>query len=394
MLLVCSSKALALEVKGVIQANFVVADGHASWFEHGTGILAYSENGFNIQQALVKVSDSYSNGFGFDLVANYYQLGSQNLGISQAQLAYKPLSNSKLRWRARAGFFYPKMSLENVDTGWLSPFTYTQSAINSWIGEELRVAGAEFTLFSPGRSRKSPLSWELHGAVFKGNDPLGTAISWRGFTLHDRQSLNNDKVPFAAYPSVVQEDRIFHPNYVEPYHELDGRLGFYLGAHLDYFKQSSLRYYFYDNQADPLVVNSQRLYAWRTKFHSLSIQHKFTSNTRVIAQWMSGSSNMGQRFVYINFDAWYIMFSHKLKKHRFTARLDDFQVREDDIFLWDPNNSDGKAITLAWRYDLNKHWQVGIEQHFNENSSDIRATVGQDVSIDQQQSLAVIQYRW
>ncbi|MEP2653268.1 MAG: hypothetical protein ABJH06_14895, partial [Paraglaciecola sp.] len=122
--------------------------------------------------------------------------------------------------------------------------------------------------------------------------------------------------------------------------------------------------------------------------------HKFTSNTRVIAQWMSGSSNMGQRFVYINFDAWYIMFSHKLKKHRFTARLDDFQVREDDIFLWDPNNSDGKAITLAWRYDLNKHWQVGIEQHFNENSSDIRATVGQDVSIDQQQSLAVIQYRW
>jgi hypothetical protein len=36
--------------------------------------------------------------------------------------------------------------------------------------------------------------------------------------MHDRQSLNNDRVHFAAYPSVIGSDRIFHPNYVEPHY--------------------------------------------------------------------------------------------------------------------------------------------------------------------------------
>ncbi|MEP1551187.1 MAG: hypothetical protein ABJJ44_14160 [Paraglaciecola sp.] len=394
MFLLSFTKTYAFEIEGVVQFNYVKSDELPAWFEQDTGILAYSESSVNLQQGLVKVSDSFTNGLSYSLVGNVYQLGSQNIGVSQAQVAFKPLSKDKIRWRARAGFFYPKMSLENVDTGWLSPFTYTQSAINSWVGEELRTAGLELTLYSPGRSRNSAFSWELHGSVYKGNDTLGTVISWRGFAMHDRQSLNNDKVPFAAYPSVVQEDRIFHPDYVEPFHELDGRFGFYLGAHLDYYRQSSFRYYYYDNQADPNVVNYERLYAWRTKFHSIALQHKFNKNTRLITQWMTGSSIMGKHFVYIDFDAWYLMLSHKYKSHRFSARFDLFEVNEDDIFPWDPNNSDGEALTLAWRYDLNMHWQVGLEQHFNQNSADIRATLGQNVSIDQQQSLAVLQYRW
>lgn len=393
-LFIVSFSGLALEVKGVVQLNYVKADGVPSWFDQGTGILAYSNDGANVQQALVELSDNFSNGLSFAVVANYYPLGEQNLGISQAQISYKPLSSDKLRWRGRVGFFYPKLSLENVDTGWLSPFTYTQSAVNSWFGEELRTAGLEVTLYSPGRSRNSPISWEFHGSLFKANDPIGTIISWRGFAMHDRQSLNNDRVPFAPYPSVVGEDRIFHPNYVEPYHELDGKIGFYVGTHIEYYKQSTLRYYYYDNQANPLVVNHQRLYAWRTKFHSLALQHKFDNNTRLLGQWLSGSSVMGNRFVYIDFDAWYVMLSHKYKAHRISVRLDKFQVQEDDIFLWDQNNSDGHGVTLAWRYDLNKNWQLGVEQHVNKNSADIRSTLGQDVEVDQQQSLGVIQFRW
>ena len=393
-LLLISTKGLAVEVKGLVQLNYVKASDQSSWFEEGTGILAYSQDSANVQQALVEVSDNFSNGLSYEVVANYYQLGEQNLGISQAQISYKPLSSAKLRWRARVGFFYPKLSLENVDTGWVSPFTYTQSAINSWVGEELRTAGLEFTLYSPGRTRNSPISFEFHGSLFKANDPLGTVISWRGFAMHDRQSLNNDRVPFAPYPSVIGEDRIFHPNYVEPYHELDGHIGFYLGAHVEYYKQSTLRYYYYDNQADPLEVNHQRLYAWRTKFHSLAVQHKFDANTRVLGQWLSGSSVMGERFVYIDFDAWYLMVSHKYKAHRISLRFDKFKVREDDIFPWDQNNSDGQGYTLAWRYDINKNWQIGAEQHINKNSADIRATLGENIQVDQNQSLAVLQYRW
>ncbi|WP_233267289.1 hypothetical protein [Paraglaciecola sp. L3A3] len=383
-----------MEITGLVQVNYVLADEQKSWLEEDTGILAYSENGLNVQQALIKFSDTYSNGLSYNLVANYYQLGEQNFGISQAEVIYKPLSRSEIRWRARGGYFYPKMSLENVDTGWLSPFTYTQSAINSWIGEELRTPGLEFTLYSPGRARKSAFSWELHSAAYQGNDPLGTVISWRGFALHDRQSLNNDKVPFAAYPSVVDEDQVFHPNYVEPSHELDGHVGFYIGAHLDYYNQTSLRYYYYDNQADPLAVSDERLYGWRTKFHSLALQHKLSRDTRLIAQWLSGSTSMGPRVVYVNFDSSYLMLSHKIAQHRLSLRAEYFKVREDDSTPWDPNNSDGKAVTLAWRYNVDKNWQIGLEQHINQNSAENRRSLNQQLEINQQQSLAVVQFRW
>ena len=46
-------------------------------------------------------------------------------------------------WSVKAGAFFPTISLENDDLGWTSPYTLTPSAINSWIGEELRTIGSE-----------------------------------------------------------------------------------------------------------------------------------------------------------------------------------------------------------------------------------------------------------
>ena len=109
---------------------------------------------------------------------------------------------------------------------------------------------------------------------------------------------------------------------------------------------------------------------------------------------MSGSSEMGSRYVFIDFDAWYVMLSHREGQHRVSLRYDRFKVREDDVFPWDPNNSDGNGLTLAWRYSLNKSWQVGVEQHINENSALNRLTLAQQADSDQQQTLAVLQYRW
>lgn len=384
----------AVELSGIIQANLTFSDTTQSFVDRGTGILRYGDNGLNAQQAVLRARQDFGTSFSLDVVANYYQDGEQNIGLSQAQLIYKPLSPATTKFKARFGFFYPAMSLENVDEGWLSPFTYTQSAINSWIGEELRTLGAEFTLYSPGRSRNSPWSWELHGAAYKGNDPLGTLLSWRGFAMHDRQSLNNDRVWLAPYPTVLSEDVIWHPQYVEPFHELDGRVGFYVGAHLSYFKQSTIRYYYYDNMADPLALSEERLYGWRTKFHSIAAQHKFTKNTRLISQLMTGSTAMGDRFVFADFDALYVMLSHRHKQHRFSVRYDRFQVEEDDIIPIDVNDSDGYGYTASWRYDFNKHWQAGVEFHHNKNTALNRASLDLAPEVNQNQTMFVLQYRW
>lgn len=384
----------AAEINGLVQFNYVQADGSSSWLDAGSNILVYSENGFNLQQGIVQVSDDLASGLSYDLVANFYSSGEKHLGMTQAQVVYKPLSNSIIRWKGRVGVFYPSMSLENVELGWLSPFSYTQSAINSWIGEEVRTPGLELSLFSPGRARYSPFSWEVNIGAFKGNDPAGAIITWRGFALHDRQSFFNERIPIAPYPTVIASDGLNHPDYVEPFHEFDGRTGFYLGAHLDFFNQSSFRYYYYDNQADENQVNNEGIYGWRTRFHSIALQHKTAGNSRIIAQWLSGDTIMGKRFVAANFEAWFLMFSHVREEHRWSVRYDQFKVNEDDIFPWDANNSDGKALTLAWRYNLTTAWQVGLEQHINRNTVASRVSLGQEPRVSQRQTLAVLQYRW
>lgn len=386
--------AAANQVGGIVQVYIADTDSWQSYQNNGTGILRHDDDTVGIQQALLHTNIDLVSNVSLDAVAHYYPDGEQQLGFSQLSLQYKPLSPNKIKFKARGGFFYPRLSLENIDDGWLSPYTYTQSAINSWVGEEMRTLGLEFSIYSPGRARRSPWSWEVIGAAFKGNDPLGTLISWRGFAMHDRQSLNNDRVNFAPYPTVIDTDFIWHPDYVEPFHELDRRWGFYIGLHLSYFNQSSFRYYYYDNQADPLTVNSQRLYGWRTKFHSLSFQHKFNSNTRLISQLMTGSTVMGVKFVYVDFDAWYLMLSHQVSQHRISLRYDRFMVIEDDVFPTDMNNSDGYGLTLAWRYDLDDNWQLGIEQHFNKNTAQNRAQLDLPIDANQQQTLLVAQFRW
>ncbi|MGY0642764.1 MAG: hypothetical protein ACW7DM_18505, partial [Paraglaciecola chathamensis] len=70
----------------------------------------------------LRITDKLSSAFSYDVTANIYQLGEQHIGITQAAIQYKPLSNSQVRFKGRAGFFYPRLSLENVDLGWLSPY--------------------------------------------------------------------------------------------------------------------------------------------------------------------------------------------------------------------------------------------------------------------------------
>ena len=61
----------------------------------------------------------------------------------EGYLAGIPPSQGDVSWSVKTGAFFPTISLENDDLGWTSPYTLTPSAINSWIGEELRTIGSE-----------------------------------------------------------------------------------------------------------------------------------------------------------------------------------------------------------------------------------------------------------
>src|SRR5262249_60757069 len=81
-----------------------------------------------------------------------------------------------LGWSVKAGAFFPTISLENDDIGWTSPYTLTPSAINTWIGEELRTIGGEGNL----RWRTPDLrTITFTASLFRGNDPARRLMARR-----------------------------------------------------------------------------------------------------------------------------------------------------------------------------------------------------------------------
>lgn len=212
--------------------------------------------------------------------------------------------------------------------------------------------------------------------------------------MHDRQSLHHDRVNFARIPTVVSPEFIYGPAWVEPFHEIDGKWGFYVGGHLRYFRETELRYYYYDNKAEPNTVNDARLYSWRTKFHSLAVQHNLNAEWRLMAQLLDGATDMGIRIVYADFTAWYLAARYQHQKHSITLRYDYWDVRESDNMPEDQNNNDGDGYTLAWRYQWDQSWEIGAEIHRNTNWVENRVQLGLPTTIDQTQSRLVVAYQF
>src|SRR5436190_2337002 len=87
-----------------------------------------------------------------------------------------------LGWSVKAGAFFPTISLENDDIGWTSPYTLTPSAVNSWIGDEVRTIGSEAIL----RWKTDLGVVSLMGALTCCNDEIGVLMADRGWSLNDR----------------------------------------------------------------------------------------------------------------------------------------------------------------------------------------------------------------
>ena len=111
----------------------------------------------------------------------------QRTGVDRAgrlsHLASAP--RGRVSWSLKTGAFFPTISLENDDLGWTRPYTLTPSAINSWIGEELRTMGSE-GIVRFDTDRCGTLS--LIGALDCCNDPAGVLIADRGWAMDDRPS--------------------------------------------------------------------------------------------------------------------------------------------------------------------------------------------------------------
>jgi hypothetical protein len=295
------------------------------------------------------------------------------IDLTEAFLEWRPVPTSEWRWRTKLGAFYPPISMENRGIGWQSIYTLSPSAINTWLGEEIRAIGGEVSLTNAGAGVGRPFDFGVVLGVYGWNDPMGILIYQRGWAVHDRQSPLFGRLP---RPTVVN----FGPPQLEFFSEIDNRAGYYAGLEFAYGQRLSLRALHYDNRGDPGVRN-EREYAWLSRFDAFGMRLELPQDWTLIAQYMQGDTAVapspdGRGAAILDYSSEFLLVSKAHGRHRWSARYDHFATETVRGAAFYDSWQDGQAWTLAWFFDLSDRWQFVAEGLRNDSRLRQRSLAG------------------
>lgn len=284
---------------------------------------------------------------------------SGGVGVVEGYLKYEKDLSENYMVTSRIGLLIPPISLEHPNVAWGTRYTITPSAINTWVGEELRMLALE----SSFRYQFNTLhSFEFTLAPFSGNDPSGSILAWRGWALHDYQLTTGARL---RAQTIIPEKIGPNGGWIEPLKEIDGVMGYYTKMAYHRAEWWKVEMFYHDSLADQIYSDYSTMdYAWRTTFYNFSVEWTPFKNMTLLAQNMAGNTQMGERknpAVDNDFDSWYTLASYYHEGHRLSFRYDDFQVKELDDWLADNNNMEGIAHTLAYLYEFNETHMIGAE---------------------------------
>ncbi len=387
--------AFSLDVSGMIDGRMIVSGKTPSWQDGSLGKVRYGGTTGGERRYLARAEGALviEPKFGFDwsgrivLSANDQQ--RMAIDLSEAFLQYKPAPAEAVGFKLKAGAFFPPISLENTGLAWTSPYTITSSAINSWVGEELRTIGSEAGFFHRGED----LEIGVTGAVFMANDPAGALLAWRGWTLNDRETGFFDRVPLAKLRITRRNGRMFRQAPSEkPFHEVDDRAGYYTSLTMDHADYGKFTALWYNTRAgERKVVNGQ--WAWRTKFWNLGYQTTLPGEVDLITQYMTGKTSAisfpAPTVAIVNVRYWsaFALASKEWDRNRLSLRAEHFEASDRDNSA-DNNNENGMAVTLAYVYRPAANQRLTVELlHVNSRRPE-RAFLGLAVRARENQAQA------
>jgi len=355
-----------LQIRGMLDLRYLHPEGPSSWVNGGLGKLSedHAQSGsniFNLTQAAAQIKYQFDWDWSGNLTAKYADRQNIPVDISEGFLLYKPVSTSAWRFGGRLGAFIPPISLENTGVGWSSPYTLSSSAINSWVGEELKIFGGEGQLSYqlPSGDRIG-----IFGAGFGNNDTAGVLLAWRGWSLDNYTATLNDSY---AIPSQTGLPALFPKQAAntQPFVEVDNRPGFYSGFSIERPGLAKFRAMYYDNRGNPAVVRHGQ-YAWHTRFGSFGLKMDLPWETELIAQSMIGRTQMGQEIAGLfavdsSFWSESVLLSRQFGPHRLSVRYDNFGTGGRDYLPEEPNNETGYAWTCNYNLTLFERHQLNLE---------------------------------
>ncbi len=390
----------SLDVNGFLEGRAIMSGKTRSWEDGGLGKLRYGGTASGERRYIARVEGAVAivPKFGFDwsgvmiLTANDQQ--QQGVDIQEAFLQYKPAPSREVGFKARVGAFYPPISLENNGLAWTSPYTITSSAINSWVGEELKTIGGEATIYR----RTEDWEFGLTGAIFGYNDPAGTMLAWRGWSFNDRETGFFDRLQLAQIRIFRPPSRMStHAKTEKPFHEIDGRAGVYASIDIKNADYGRLTALWYDNKADDRVSENNE-FSWRTKFWSVGYQTDLPGDLDLITQVMKGSTSLitiaPPRGPVEHNGYWsaFALLSKEWGQNRVSIRGEYFDADDRDITATDNNNEDGAAFTLAYVYRPTTNQRLTFEFLHVTSRRPERAFLGQPEKTNENQ--AQVSYRF
>ena len=351
-----ASEACAADWELDLDARLVSSDGRTSFTDGGLGALRYDQNqsGLRLGRARLALSQPLGELWSLRLDASSWGDRDRNpIDLTEAYLLFRPYPRAGYRFRLKAGAFHSPVSLENRASGWESPYTLSYSAINTWLGEELRTLGVEGQLDWLGTRTGHRFDVALTGGMFGWNDGAGTVIANRGFALDDRQTTLFGRVGATNSGPLAP---------IQVFREIDDRPGYYAGLETRYFDRLVVRFVHYDNRGDPAAFDTgSGDFAWDTHFNAAGLRVESASGWSAIVQWLEGETYVepGGTDLEWPFNARFALVSKQVGNHRLSVRYDSFEVKSG---LPDGAGAEeGHAWTAAYVYEASAHWRFTLE---------------------------------
>lgn len=352
----CSTCAAAeFHFTGFGDVRLIAAPATDSYLDGGLGKLRF---GADVPRPGLKLGDfigegiaTFDDALSLQVDARINPQYGPAADLLEAFVSYAPKSENEWSWSARAGAFFPPLSLENEQTGWSSFWTVTPSAINSWVGSELRIIGAEGTL----QWRRNGGTVTVVGALFGDNDPAGIMISFRGWNFDDRVTglFEKTRLPNALGAVLHQPP----PLERHLFQEIDDTPGWYLDLSWEPDDKTGFEIMRYDNDADPARRSGNQL-AWHTTFWDLGFRQQI-GHVTLLSQAVSGGTLIrpsSTAFTQTDFKSAYVLIGWDLDDWWLAARADIFQTRTQTAALTPSSLSeDGRSFdaTVSW---LPRNW--------------------------------------
>jgi hypothetical protein len=326
------------QLQGFLDGRLVLPSADTAWTDGGPGKSRYGGGGEDLRFAGAALEGRWQALSSLSTFADVqFHTDDRNaVELVEAYARWRPVSTSPWRASVKLGEFFPPVSLENEGVGWTSLWTLTPSAINSWVGEELRSFGGEARLEHRGEGQ----SLEAAATLFEGTDPAGELMAARGWSLSDLTlglgSRTREPDPYSPAP-----------HRYNGFQELDHRLG-WIGE-LTWRAPVSGRVTLlrYDNDANASVHGggAEGVFAWHTYFWSLAGRTELGPVT-LIAQGMDGATEIAPPGFHgeTQFAAGFLLAGWESGRWRTALRLDAFSTSTEPP---SDDSEHGNAVTAA-----------------------------------------------